>query len=114
MAKPEVRGRAAEYGLALAEKPDSQEICFVPNGDYKQFLDSYLAEQGEALPDTAGGLVSASGGGVGGEEGRHNLPVGERQGLGGGTGGPLCVFVFRGGPRQGVGGGGEGLYFSGE
>src|SRR5579864_3877416 len=50
MTKPEVRELARKYGLALAEKPDSQEICFVPGGDYKNFLDAYLAEQGDSLP----------------------------------------------------------------
>ena len=46
MTKPAVRDLARQYGLALAEKPDSQEICFVPGGDYKKFLDAYLAEPG--------------------------------------------------------------------
>jgi tRNA-uridine 2-sulfurtransferase len=36
--------------LTLAEKPDSQEICFVPGGDYKQFITAYLEEQGERAP----------------------------------------------------------------
>src|ERR1700758_612442 len=54
--KPQVRELARQRGLALAEKPDSQEICFVPGGDYKRFLDAYLAEQGETLPDTSGEL----------------------------------------------------------
>ena len=61
MRKPEVRELAKQHGLALAEKPDSQEICFVPGGDYKKFIDAYLAEQGEALPDTAGELVTTDG-----------------------------------------------------
>ena len=54
MTKPEVREVARQHGLALAEKPDSQEICFIPGGDYKQFLTAYLEEQGEAMPETAG------------------------------------------------------------
>ena len=54
MKKPEVREAARERGLALAEKPDSQEICFIPGGDYKQFLTAYLEEQNEAMPETAG------------------------------------------------------------
>ena len=58
MTKPEVRELARNHGLALAEKPDSQEICFVPGGDYKRFIDAYLAEQGESLPDTSGELDS--------------------------------------------------------
>ena len=47
MRKPEVREEAKRAGLRLFEKPDSQEICFVPGGDYKKFLDAYLEEQGE-------------------------------------------------------------------
>ena len=50
MTKPEVREVARKHGLMLAEKPDSQEICFVPGGDYKQFITAYLEEQGEAAP----------------------------------------------------------------
>ena len=50
MTKPEVRELARSHGLALADKPDSQEICFVPGGDYKNFMDAYLSEQGGALP----------------------------------------------------------------
>src|SRR5881394_3288705 len=62
MRKPQVRESAREHGLnVLADKPDSQEICFIPGGDYKQFLDAYLAEQGEELPDTAGELVTSNG-----------------------------------------------------
>ena len=47
MTKPEVRELARKHDLVIAEKPDSQEICFVPGGDYKRFLEAYLAEQGE-------------------------------------------------------------------
>src|SRR5262249_39128645 len=61
MTKPEVRALARKHGLALAEKPDSQEICFVPGGDYKRFIDAYLAEQRESLPDTSGQLLTTTG-----------------------------------------------------
>jgi len=61
MTKPEVREAARRHGLKLAEKPDSQEICFIPGGDYKQFLTAYLEEQGETMPETAGELVALSG-----------------------------------------------------
>src|SRR6201997_4864618 len=61
MSKPDVREEAKRTGLRVFEKPDSQEICFIPGGDYKRFLDAYLEEQGEAIPDTAGELVTASG-----------------------------------------------------
>ena len=46
MTKPEVRGLARAMDLAVAAKGDSQEICFVPNGDYAAFLDAYLRETG--------------------------------------------------------------------
>src|ERR1700688_2061062 len=61
MTRPEVRELARQHGLALAEKPDSQEICFVPGGDYKKFLEAYLVERGDSLPETAGKLVSTDG-----------------------------------------------------
>ncbi len=50
--KPVVREMAADAGLALAAKPDSQEICFIPGGSYSQFLKAYLDEQGRELPDS--------------------------------------------------------------
>src|SRR5246127_2014221 len=61
MTKAEVREVARRHGLASAEKPESQEICFVPGGDYKRFIEAYLEEQGEALPDSSGELVSTTG-----------------------------------------------------
>ena len=90
--KPEVRALAHGYGLTLANKPDSQEICFIPGGDYKRFIDAYLEEQGEALPDTAGELVSASGRPQGKHEGVHNFTVGQRKGLGVASPSPLYVI----------------------
>ena len=110
MTKPEVRELARKHGLALAEKPDSQEICFVPGGDYKNFLDAYLAEQGESLPDTAGELVTADGRVIGEHSGIHNFTVGQRKGLGVATGSPLYVLQIKGDARQVVVGGGENLY----
>lgn len=80
--KPEVRGIAEKHGLALAQKPDSQEICFIPGGDYKKFIDAYLDEQGEAMPETAGTLVSVAGETLGEHSGIHNFTVGQRKGLG--------------------------------
>ncbi len=110
MTKPEVRERARQHGLALAEKPDSQEICFVPGGDYKSFLDAYLAEQGDALPDTAGDLVTSSGEVIGEHQGIHNFTVGQRKGLGVATGTPLYVIQIKGDARQVVVGNQEDLY----
>ena len=81
MQKPAVRQMAADAGLALAQKPDSQEICFIPGGDYSAFLAAYLDEKGEAVPDSAGELVTAGGEVVGRHEGIHGFTVGQRKGL---------------------------------
>ena len=108
--KPQVRELARTHGLALAEKPDSQEICFVPGGDYKKFLDAYLEEQGESLPDTSGELVTTTGQVIGEHAGIHNFTVGQRKGLGVATGSPLYVLQVRGDTHQVVVGGGENLY----
>ncbi len=110
MMKPEVRELARQHGLALAQKPDSQEICFVPGGDYKKFLDAYLAEQGEALPDTAGELVTTDGTVIGEHGGIHNFTVGQRKGLGLATGSPLYVIQIKGDAHQVVVGQQEDLY----
>ncbi len=80
--KPEVREIAAQHGLAIAIKPDSQEICFIPGGDYKRFIAAYLDEQGEEIPDTAGDLVATTGETIGRHSGIHNFTVGQRKGLG--------------------------------
>jgi len=110
MTKPEVRGLARRHGLGLAEKPDSQEICFIPGGDYANFLDAYLAEQGESLPDTAGQLVTTDGRVIGEHSGIHNFTVGQRKGLGVATGSPLYVLQIKGDVRQVVVGDQEDLY----
>jgi tRNA-specific 2-thiouridylase len=110
MNKPQVRELARQHGLKLAaDKPDSQEICFVPNGDYKKFIDAYLDEQGEALPDTAGELVTTTGEVVGTHNGVHNFTVGQRKGLGVATGSPLYVIQLKGDKHQVVVGPGEEL-----
>ncbi len=110
MTKPEVRELARHHGLALAEKPDSQEICFVPGGDYKRFIDAYLAEQGEALPETAGDLVTTNGEVIGEHSGIHNFTVGQRKGLGVAMGSPLYVIQISGANKQVIVGGEENLY----
>jgi tRNA-specific 2-thiouridylase len=110
MTKPEVRELARKHGLASAEKPDSQEICFVPGGDYKRFIDAYLADQGEALPDTAGELVTTTGEVIGEHGGIHNFTVGQRKGLGVATGSPLYVIQISGADKQVIVGGEEHLY----
>jgi len=110
MTKPQVRELAHRHGLAIAEKPDSQEICFVPGGDYKRFIDAYLAEQGESLPDTAGELVTTGGEVIGEHTGIHNFTVGQRKGLGVATGSPLYVIQISGADKQVIVGSDEHLY----
>ena len=90
--KPQVREIAAQHGLALATKPDSQEICFIPGGDYKRFIDAYLDEQDEEIPDTAGELVTTTGEVIGRHSGIHNFTVGQRKGLGVSSPNPLYVL----------------------
>jgi tRNA-uridine 2-sulfurtransferase len=92
MQKPAVRSMAADHGLDLAQKPDSQEICFIPGGSYQSFLTAYLAEQGETLPDSSGELVSTSGETLGRHEGIHSFTVGQRKGLGISSPDPLYVL----------------------
>ena len=92
LTKPEVREIARQHGLMLAEKPDSQEICFIPGGDYKRFLTAYLEEQNEAMPETAGELVTSSGEAIGRHDGIFNFTVGQRKGLGVASPTPLYVL----------------------
>jgi tRNA-specific 2-thiouridylase len=92
LTKPEVRKAAHQYGLKLAEKPDSQEICFIPNGDYKSFLAAYLEEQGSRIPETAGELVNSNGKVLGRHKGIFNFTVGQRKGLGVSSPTPLYVL----------------------
>jgi tRNA-specific 2-thiouridylase len=87
-----VRALAREAGLPLAEKPDSQEICFIPDGNYKRFITAYLEEQGETAPDSGGELVSASGAPMGRHEGIHGFTIGQRKGLGVSAPNPLYVL----------------------
>jgi tRNA-specific 2-thiouridylase len=94
MQKPAVRVMASDAGLNVASKPDSQEICFIPGGDYNAFLKSYLDEQGEDLPDSAGELVSSSGEVIGHHEGIQSFTVGQRKGLGLTSPEPLYVLAI--------------------
>jgi tRNA-specific 2-thiouridylase len=91
--KTAVRQLAAGFGLEVAEKPDSYEICFVPGNDYKRFLDAYLAEQNLAATTERGELVAAGGAKLGEHSGIHRFTVGQRKGLGlGNSGEPLYVI----------------------
>jgi tRNA-uridine 2-sulfurtransferase len=91
LTKSEVRTLAHEMKLPVAEKPESQEICFVPSGDYAQFIEGYLAEQGTEQPEDSGETVTTSGEVVGRHAGLHHYTVGQRRGLGIAAGRPMYV-----------------------
>jgi tRNA-specific 2-thiouridylase len=91
--KPQVREMAREMGILVAEKPDSQEICFVPNGDYAAFIEAWFREQGIARPEARGEIVSTGGRVLGEHAGIHHFTVGQRRGLGIATGEPLYVIA---------------------
>ena len=87
MSKAEIRGIAHSLGLKVADKVDSQEICFVPGNDYKVFLRSHLGEKefhrGE-IYDVAGNFVAE-------HEGIELFTIGQRKGLPGGSAKPRYV-----------------------
>ena len=93
MTKPAVRELARSMDLAVASKGDSQEICFVPNGDYAAFMSAYLKETGVAPEETRGEIVTSDGRRLGEHDGVHHFTVGQRQGLGISAPEPLYVIA---------------------
>jgi len=83
MTKDEVRGIARNARLYTAEKQESQEICFVPDGKYSEFIDRYLDHEGrvEEMP-ASGEIVSTAGAVMGSHSGIHRYTIGQRRGLG--------------------------------
>lgn len=84
--KPEIREIAATLGFRTAHKPESQEICFVPNGDSHRFLESRIPEG-----SVAGAVVTTGGDVVGSHRGFAHYTIGQRKGLGVARGLPLYV-----------------------
>jgi tRNA-specific 2-thiouridylase len=93
MSKADAREAARDNGLAVAEKAESQEICFVPDGDYAGFIDRYLDSEDELerLPGK-GEIVSARGEVIGEHAGIHHFTVGQRRGIGIAGAQPLYVI----------------------
>jgi tRNA-specific 2-thiouridylase len=93
MSKPEARDAARQHGLAVAEKKESQEICFVPDGDYAGFIDRYLEAEDatERLPGT-GEIVDTRGRVIGAHTGIHRYTIGQRRGIGIADERPLYVI----------------------
>ncbi|MGX1495578.1 tRNA-specific 2-thiouridylase [Labrenzia sp. MBR-25] len=86
MPKSKVRELAAEFGLTVANKPDSQDICFVPNGDYAEVIRKLRPNAAEP-----GEIVHMDGRVLGTHEGIIHYTIGQRRGLGVATGDPLYV-----------------------
>ena len=93
--KPEIRALAERAGLRVATKPDSQEICFVPDQDYAGFIERYRGPQ-----ETAGELVDTAGRVVGRHEGFEKFTIGQRRGLGVAFGEPRYVVALEAETRR--------------
>lgn len=98
LTKQEVRSHARALGLATADKPESQEICFVPTGDYRDFLQRRLPVLHPALQP--GFIVTRDGRVVGEHSGYAGFTVGQRKGLGGGFPEPYFVLEIRPDTRE--------------
>jgi tRNA-specific 2-thiouridylase len=93
LSKSDARQAARENHLAVAEKKESQEICFVPDGDYAGFIDRYLeAEQRTDRLPGAGEIVNSAGKVVGQHLGIHRYTIGQRRGIGVADARPLYVL----------------------
>jgi tRNA-specific 2-thiouridylase len=89
LTKPEIRAIARKLGLKVADKEDSQEICFVPGKDYKAFLKGRFEEKGDSF--RPGGFYDLKGNHLGDHEGIELFTIGQRKGLPGGGGTPRYV-----------------------
>src|SRR5262252_491366 len=96
LTKDEVRALARRVNLPVAEKPDSMELCFVPNGNYVQFIHAYSREIGKPISHESGEIVSQEGTVIGRHSGLHQFTIGQRKGLGFAAGKPLYVLAIDG------------------
>ena len=94
LTKDEVRQLARSVNLPVAEKPESMELCFVPNGNYVQFIHAYAREDGRPIEDKEGDIVTEEGVVIGRHTGVHNYTVGQRRGLGFATGKAIYVLAI--------------------
>ena len=94
LTKDEVRQLARSVNLPVAEKPESMELCFVPNGNYVQFIHAYAREDGRPIQDKEGDIVTEDGAVIGRHTGVHNYTVGQRRGLGFATGKAIYVLAI--------------------
>jgi len=92
LTKEEVRALARRVNLPVAEKPESMELCFVPTGNYVQFIQAYSQERGISMPNAEGEIVNENGDVIGRHNGVHSFTIGQRKGLGFAAGKPLYVL----------------------
>lgn len=92
LTKEQVRALARRVNLPVAEKPESMELCFVPAGNYVQFIQAYSQERGLSLQNGEGEIVNENGDVMGRHGGVHNFTIGQRKGLGFAAGKPLYVL----------------------
>jgi tRNA-specific 2-thiouridylase len=92
LSKGEVRALAREVNLPVAEKPESMELCFVPNGNYVQFIQAYSLEHKLPVNNAEGDIVTEDGTVIGRHNGVHNYTIGQRKGLGFSAGKPIYVL----------------------
>ena len=125
--KSEVRAMAERYDLPVSEKPDSQEICFIPSKNYSAFVESYIDSRQQALSEEkdlstvgagkiptkgalrSGEVVSRDGTVLGTHAGIHQFTVGQRKGLGVAVGEPLYVIQTEAATNRVMVGNAEGL-----
>jgi tRNA-specific 2-thiouridylase len=92
LTKEQVRSLARARKLPVTEKAESQEICFLPTGRYIDFIEAYLAEQGDKLSDQAGEVVAGDGRVLSEHRGLYRYTIGQRKRLGVTIGSPLYVI----------------------
>jgi tRNA-uridine 2-sulfurtransferase len=92
LTKEQVREVARRVNLPVAEKPESMELCFVPSGNYVQFIHAYASEQNISRPSAGGDIVTEDGEVLAHHDGVHQFTIGQRRGLGFSTGKALYVL----------------------
>jgi len=93
--KPFIRAKAQEAGLRVFDKPDSQEICFIPDNDYAGFIERYRGRQ-----DTSGEIVDTTGTVLGQHDGFEQFTIGQRKGIGIAFGEPRYVVAIDAASRR--------------
>ena len=110
LTKAEVRELARQRNLPVADKQESQEICFVPTGTYSEFIEAYSKEQGTNFLGQPGEIVSRIGEVLGSHNGLHAYTVGQRRGLGIAASEPMYVVELDPKTNRVIVGGEEDLY----